>query len=270
MAFNFPSPANVGDTYSSGGATFQFDGVAWNYTNTVAVLAYNQANAAYAAANNSVQKGFTSILANGTSVAATFNNDTLTVVTTSNVSIVGNSSSKNITFDLTTTGVTAATYGSTTIVPVLTVDSRGRLTTVSNATIDTSIATAAFLKANQQTNLAFKTVVANGTSLVADSNSGILTILTTGNVAITADAAGDNMTFDLTTTGVTAATYGSTTIVPVITVDARGRLRTAANATIDTSIATSAFLRANQQTNLAFSTVVANGTSLVADSNADT
>jgi len=94
------------------------------------------------------------------------------------------------------------------------------------------IASAAFTKANQQTNLAFSIVIANGTSLTADSNADTLTILTTGNVAITADATGDNMTFDLTTTGVIAGVYGNSTIVPVITVDARGRLTSVTNTAI--------------------------------------
>ena len=97
------------------------------------------------------------------------------------------------------------------------------------------IASASFDRANSQANLAFKTVVANGTSLVATSNADTLTIRTTGNVSITADAAGDNMTFDLTTTGVTAATYGSDTIVPVLSVDSRGRITSVSNVTISTT-----------------------------------
>jgi len=96
-------------------------------------------------------------------------------------------------------------------------------------------ANAAFTRANQQTNLAFSTIVANGISLVADSNADTLTILTSGNVAISADAAGDNLTFDLTTTGVTAAIYGNSTIVPVFTVDARGRITSVTNTTISVS-----------------------------------
>ena len=102
-----------------------------------------------------------------------------------------------------------------------------------------------FTKANGVAQNAFVTIVANGTSLVADSNADTLTIRTTGNVAITADSNGDNMTFDLTTTGVTAATYGSSTIVPVFTVDSRGRLISVTNTTIDTTIATAAFNKAN-------------------------
>ena len=227
-------------------------------------------NAAFTKANQQTNLAFSTVVANGTSLVADSNADTLTILTSGNVAITADAAGDNMTFDLTTTGVTAATYGSSTIVPVFVVDSRGRLTSVTNTTIDTTIAVAAFTKANQQTNLAFSTVVANGTSLVADSNADTLTIRTTGNVAITADAAGDNLTFDLTTTGVTAATYGSSTIVPVFTVDSRGRLVSVTNTTIDTTIAVAAFTKANQQTNLAFSTVVANGTSLVADSNADT
>jgi hypothetical protein len=270
MAFNFPASANVGDIYSSGSFSFQFDGVAWNYVNTTAVLAFNQANAAYTKANSAAQITFGTVVANGTNIIATSNNDTLTIIANANVSIVGNSSTKNVTFDLTDTTVVAATYGNTNIVPVFTVDSKGRLTSVTNTAINTTIASAAFDKANQQANLSFTTIVANGTSLVADSNADTLTIRTTGNVAITADASGDNMTFDLTTTGVTAATYGSSTIVPVVVVDSRGRLTSVTNTTIDTTIATAAFAKANQQANLSFTTVVANGTSLVADSNADT
>ena len=240
MAFNFPSPANVGDIYSSGGTTFQFDGVAWNYVNTTAVLAYNQANAAYTRANSAAQITFGTVIANGSSIVAASNNDTLTIIANANVSIVGNTSTKNITFDITDTGVIGATYGNSTIVPVFTVDTKGRLTSVTNTTINV---------------FAFGVVVANGTNLVAGKSNDILTIRTTGNVAIAADAAGDNMTFDLTTTGVTAATYGSATIVPVLTVDARGRLTTVTNTSINV---------------FAFGIVAANGTSLLADTSNDT
>ena len=165
MAFNFPSPANVGDIYSSEGTTFQFDGVAWNYANTTAVLAYNQANAAYARANSAAQITFGTIIANGTSIVAASNNDTLTIIANANVSIVANTSTKNIIFDITNTGVAAATYGNSTIVPVFTVDNKGRLTSVTNTSIDTTIATNAFARANDANliaNLAFdKANIAN-------------------------------------------------------------------------------------------------------------
>ena len=224
--------------------------------------AFDQANvateiavSAFTKANQQTNIAFKTVIANGTSLVADSNSDTLTILTSGNVSITADADGDNLTFDLTSTGVTSGTFGSTTSIPVITVDSKGRLTAVSTQAIDPSIASAAFDKANAQANLAFSTIIANGTSLVADSNADTLTIRTTGNVAITADTAGDNMTFDLTTTGVTAATYGSATIVPVLTVDARGRLTSVTNTTINV---------------FAFGVVVANGTSLVADTSNDT
>ena len=158
MAFNFPASANVGDIYNSGSFSFQFDGVAWNYVNTIAVLAYAQANAAYNAANSAARITFGTIIANGNSIIATSNNDTLTIIANANVSIVGNSSTKNVTFDLTDTGVVYSTYGNATTIPVFTVDNKGRLTSVTNTAIDTTIATSAFARANAANliaNLAF-------------------------------------------------------------------------------------------------------------------
>ena len=198
------------------------------------------ATAAFNKANAQANLAFSTVVANGTSLVADSNADTLTILTSGNVSITADAAGDNMTFDLTTTGVTAATYGSATIVPVLTVDSRGRLTSVTNTTINT---------------FSFGVVIANGTNLVADTSNDTLTIRTTGNVAITADAAGDNLTFDLTTTGVTAATYGSATIVPVLTVDSRGRLTSVTNTTMNV---------------FAFGIVAANGTNLVADTSNDT
>jgi len=184
-----------------------------------------------------------------------------------------------MTFDLTTTGVTAGVYGNSSIIPVLTVDERGRLTSVSNVTITTSggsstnsvvfvsdtapsgiangtlwwnsndgtlyiyyadtdssqwVVASPFITTNAtsgSSSNSFTTINANGTSIVANSTTDTLTILTTGNVSITADAAGDNITFDLTTTGVTAGVYGNSSTIPVLTVDARGRLTSVSNTT---------------------------------------
>ena len=119
------------------------------------------------------------------------------------------------------------------------------MTSVTNTTIDTTIATAAFAKANGAAQNAFGIIVANGVSLLSDSNNDTLTIRTTGNVAITADAAGDNLTFDLTTTGVVTNTYGSNTVIPVFVVDSRGRLTSVTNTSIDNTIALAAFNQAN-------------------------
>jgi hypothetical protein len=92
------------------------------------------AEAAFAKANGAAQLSFVTVAANGTNIVAASNNDTLTLAATSNVAIVGNATSDTVTFDLRNTGVTASVYGNTTVIPVITVDSKGRLTAASNAT----------------------------------------------------------------------------------------------------------------------------------------
>jgi hypothetical protein len=154
------------------------------------------------------------------------------------------------TLNLISTGVSATTYGGSTNVPVITVDQFGRLTAASNiavqgmdyAYVNTSVgaafnrantanitADAAFGKANGAVQTGWTTITANGTSITPASNADTLTFRTTGNVSIVGVSANDNIIFDLTTTGVTAAVYGNATIIPVMTVDSRGRVSAVTN-----------------------------------------
>ena len=107
------------------------------------------------------------------------------------------------TISLDDTSVTAATYGSASIVPVLTVDAQGRLTGVTN--------TSANIVSSQ----------------VSDFNTAISSYIT-GGTGLTETAG----TISLDDTAVTAASYGSATAVPTFTVDAQGRLTAAADANI--------------------------------------
>ena len=91
---------------------------------------------------------------------------------------------------------------------------------------------AAFAKANLAAQNAFTTIVANGINLYANTNTATVTIKTSGNVSIVADPAEPNLTFDLTTTGVSPATYGNGSIVPVFTVDSSGRITSVTNTII--------------------------------------
>lgn len=148
LAFNKANAANVL-------ACTAFDKA--NTANVIAVLAYGQANiagslafdkanaanvlacTAFDKANSAVRAGWITLDANGTTISASSNADILRIKSNGNVSIVGVAASAttngNIYFDLTTTGVTASTYGNNTIIPVFVVDSRGRLTSVTNTTI---------------------------------------------------------------------------------------------------------------------------------------
>jgi hypothetical protein len=90
---------------------------------------------AFDKANGAVQSGFVTISANGTSIVSDSNNDTLTITTANGISIIGNATTDTIDFGLTTTGVTATTYGGAATVGRFTVDQFGRLTSAGNVAI---------------------------------------------------------------------------------------------------------------------------------------
>jgi hypothetical protein len=106
---------------------------------------------------------------------------------------------------LSNTGVLANTYGSSTQVPVFTVDAKGRITSVTNTNITSGSGTVT-------------SVAATGT-----------TDITVGGSPITTSG---TLTFALSDTGVAANTYGSATQVPVFTVDAKGRITSVTNTNI--------------------------------------
>ena len=125
--------------------------------------------------------------------------------------------SANITVALSTSGVTANTYGGTTSVPVITIDTYGRVTSAANATIAHG----------------FNIYGNSGVIAVATDGSGSIEL--TGGAGITSNAGGTKVQFDLRTSGVSASTYGGTTNIPVFTVDTYGRVTSASNVAVSTS-----------------------------------
>lgn len=139
-------------------------------------------------------------------------------------------------FSITNTGITAATYGSASSVPVYAVNAQGQLTSTTN--------TAIAINANQITSgsitnaqLANSSVTLNGTSVslggsatITAANPNALTF-GTGFTAGSYDGSSAK-TIALANSGVSAATYGSASAVPVFAVNAQGQITSVTNTSI--------------------------------------
>ena len=128
--------------------------------------------------------------------------------------------------ELANTGVTAGTYGSSTAIPVITVDEDGRLTSANTtpvAGVDD-----------------FTYSAANNTITLETGDGSVFNIQTETTVGLTGKVTGTatsssgslSITTELANTGVTAGTYGSSTAIPVITIDEDGRITLANTASV--------------------------------------
>lgn len=132
------------------------------------------------------------------------------------------------TLNIANTTVTAGSYGSATTVPTYTVNAQGQLTAAANVSISIT-----------------STQVSDFTEAAQDAVGGALA--NTSNINLTYNDVGNSISADLTNTGVTAGSYGSATTVPVITVDAKGRISAASSVAISlTSASISDFTEAAQ------------------------
>ena len=109
---------------------------------------------------------------------------------------------------------TAGTYGSASYVPVVTTDAYGRISSVSNTAIaiDTAALTSGTLGVSR-----------GGTNNTSYTTGALLQYNGSGIVSIA-------------NTGVTAGSYGNTTSIPSITVDAYGRVTAVSNNSVSTTI----------------------------------
>ena len=128
--------------------------------------------------------------------------------------------------ELANTTVTPGTYGSSTQIPIFTVDEDGRLTAASN----TSVAGVDD----------FSYTVANNTILLTTGDGSNFHVKTTTAVElsgkVTGTASSSNGTIQIATelanTGVTAGTYGTSSQIPVLTIDEDGRITAASNTAV--------------------------------------
>ena len=126
-------------------------------------------------------------------------------------------SGQTLTVNLDDTAVTAGDYGTTTAIPVLSIDAQGRITSASTAAISTSWT----LTGDSGTQ-----TVAGGDTVDIAGGTGLTTVA----------SATDTLTVNLDDTAVTPGSYGSTTAIPTFTVDQQGRLTAAGTATISTNL----------------------------------
>lgn len=142
--------------------------------------------------DEAVQDAVGSSLSGGTGLTLTYDDDAGTLV-----------------IDLDDTAVTAGEYGSSTAIPVITIDEQGRITAADTAAISTDMAIA-------------------GDGSTSDTISiGTDTLTFAGGTGLTSSVANDTVTFDLDDTAVIADSYGAADTVATFTVDEQGRLTAA-------------------------------------------
>jgi hypothetical protein len=141
---------------------------------------------------------------NGASLSIDLDSEVLDIA--GGTGITTTASGNEISVALDDTAVTAGDYGSAGSVGTFTVDAQGRLTSASNVAISIT------------------------NSQVSDFNAGV-DARVSGGTGLTYT----NGVLDLDNTAVTPKTYGSTTEIPVLTIDQQGRITAASNASISTS-----------------------------------
>lgn len=201
--------------------------------------------------------------------------------------------------NLSTTGVVAGTYGNTTSVPGITVDSKGRITSVTQNPVATAAPNATYVQNTDSRvlsgNLNFTgvnnyfsaTVYFGGASVNSSYYTGTAAnantlggqapsfYLNTGTSFTS--AAGQDVSIsgtynalssNLGTTGVVAGSYGNNSYIPAFTVDARGRL-SLANTVVGNAVAMLGYTPASKagdtftgttdSTSISTGTVIVNG-----------
>ena len=127
-------------------------------------------------------------------------------------------SGDTVTFNLSNTGVSAASYGSSTAIPVIAVNAQGQITSASTASISTDL------------------------TLVDDASSSATISLATdtlkisGGTGTTSAISGDTLTINLDNTSVSAGSVGSSSAIPVLTIDAQGRITAASTASVSSDL----------------------------------
>ncbi len=169
--------------------------------------------------------GLTSVSSASFTGALTGNADTATKLATGRSIALSGDATGSATFDgsagvtisatLAASGVTAGTYGNAASIPAITVDAKGRVTSVTTNTVSVTSAS-----------------ITDFAEAAMDAAAGSITSGVHSGITASYDDAANRIGFSLTSTGVSAGTYGTSTSVGTVTIDAQGRVTSATNTAI--------------------------------------
>jgi len=210
------------------------------YVDVIGSAAFAHANGAFDAAN-----GASTLAQNAYDYANTIISDTqVDPYARAHANGAFDTANTNATTDFTNVSITAGDYGSAVIIPVVHLEANGRVSSVTNTSITSGTTSdAGIVQLTDATNSTSTTTAATPNSVksaydLADTaNTNAATAQSTADGAQTHaegafTQANTNSTTDYTAVSITAGDYGSEVIIPVVHLEANGRVSAVANTSV--------------------------------------